>query len=61
MQAEFLSVSDVCKALGLSDTTVKRYIAIGKLKAYRPDKKLLIKKTDFDAFLAEATVIPRVS
>lgn len=60
-ERQFLTVSQVCKRLGLSDTAVKRYIASGRLKAYRPSKKILILETDLTAFLERSVIAPKVS
>ena len=60
MEREYLTVSEVCGKLGLSDSGVKLFIAKGLLRATRPGgKKLLIKKTDLDQFLENGVVKPK--
>ncbi len=61
VEREFLSIREVCVMLGMGEKTVKGYIRKGWLKAYKPQKKLLVAKADLNQFLASSAVIPKVS
>lgn len=43
-----------------STKTIQRAIHCRKLTAYRPGRRLVIKKTDFDAWLRSTVVVPCV-
>lgn len=38
---QWLTVNDVCEHLGITDKTLRRYIAAGKVPAYRMGGRLL--------------------
>jgi excisionase family DNA binding protein len=52
---EFLSVLDVAKRLQLSDETVRRWAAEGRLAAVRVGRQWRIYPHEVDRFLARAT------
>ncbi|MEK7576149.1 MAG: helix-turn-helix domain-containing protein [Patescibacteria group bacterium] len=48
---EFYLVEELATALRVSNMTIYRYIARGKIKAYKIGKEFRIDKVEFQAFL----------
>lgn len=61
MEREYFTITEVSEKLGLSTTAIKAFIRKGKLKAYRPHKKMLVQKSDLDAFMLASAVSVKVS
>lgn len=56
-QTDLLTTEEVADRLRVGVKTVRRYIAAGRLKAYRlPANKLRCRKTDVDALLVPVTI-----
>ena len=54
MQKELFSVQEAAKFLGISESTIRRYVSDGRLLAYRlGDERLIrIKRQDLDKLLS---------
>lgn len=52
-QKEFLSINDTATLIGVSRSTVYRYINTGELKASRIGKRILLKASDLDLLFHE--------
>lgn len=48
---DYLNLKQACEITGLSNTTLRKAIKDGKLKATRPSWKLCIQRVDLDAFM----------
>lgn len=57
---EFLTVADVAQMLRLSYLTVSRYIASGRLTAYRVGRSVRIRRADYDSFAKSKQRIDKV-
>lgn len=51
---EIMSHHDVARIVGCHTRTVRRMIADGTLPAFRLGKKILVRRCDFDAMIANA-------
>lgn len=52
-RTRYLSLQDVANELGVSDRTVRRYIADGKLSAFRPSQRTIrIDPAELDRFIS---------
>ena len=47
----FLSINEACTLLGLSRSTLNRYIKNGKIEIFKLNKKVIIKRESIDSFL----------
>lgn len=55
----FISLQAACEIAGLGETTLRRAIKDGRLKAYRVGGRILrIKPADLEAFLTAVPVVP---
>ena len=51
-RTRYLSLQDIAEELGISDRTVRRWVASGRLPAVRPSERVIrVKAEDLDAFL----------
>ncbi len=58
-ECEYLSLKEVSSKIGLSQSMIKNLIRSGKLKAYRPKRKLLVAIADLDAFMLAVAYEPK--
>jgi excisionase family DNA binding protein len=56
MSARYLKLTDVAERLSTSPETVRYWTSIGKLKAYKPGRQLLIREDDLEAFVAASSI-----
>lgn len=54
-----LDVEEVMERLGVSDSTVRRLVKDGKLRAYRIGRRLKFKPEDIDRFVESQVIAPR--
>jgi excisionase family DNA binding protein len=52
MESDILTVTEAAKYLKVSVVTLRRYLWKRKISFFRPNRKILISKSDLDAFLA---------
>ncbi len=56
-RTRYLSLQDIAEELGISDRTVRRWVASGKLPAIRPSERVIrVKAEDLDAFIAAGPI-----
>ncbi|MGV9710728.1 helix-turn-helix transcriptional regulator [Gordonia sp. NPDC003424] len=56
-RTRYLSLQDVAAELGVSDRTIRRYIADGKLSAFRPSTRTIrIDPAELDRFISQGGV-----
>jgi excisionase family DNA binding protein len=48
-----ISIADAAEMLGVHEDTITRWIKIGKLRAGKPDRRVLIKLADIEQMLAK--------
>ena len=53
---DFLSVEEVAKRLGLKEETIRTYIRLGSLSAYRFGNVLRVRVDDFEKFVEERKI-----
>ncbi|MGY3555649.1 helix-turn-helix domain-containing protein [Williamsia sp. R60] len=54
-RTHYLSLQDIADELGISDRTVRRWVASGQLKAVRPSPRVIrVEASELDRFLASA-------
>ena len=56
---ELLDIKQIIVQLGVSDSTIRRAVKDGKLKAYRIGKRLKFKSEDVDRFVKSQVVAPK--
>ena len=54
-QKEFYLVEELAEKIRVSNMTIYRYIKAGKLKAYKIGKEFRIERSEFKAFLKQAS------
>ncbi len=54
-----LDIKDVMERLDLSDSTVRRLVKDGKLKAYRIGVKLKFKQEDVEQYIEQQVYVPK--
>lgn len=55
MMTEYVRIAEAAEYLGVSERTIRRYIADRKLRAYRiAGVRLVFKKSDLDALITDA-------
>ena len=54
-QKEFYLVEELAEKIRVSNMTIYRYIKAGKLKAYKIGKEFRIERSEFKAFLRQAS------
>jgi excisionase family DNA binding protein len=54
-----LDIEEVRDRLDLSDSTVRRLVREGKLRAYRIGRRLKFKPEDIDAYVERQVIAPR--
>jgi excisionase family DNA binding protein len=52
---QWLSVEEIAKELHVPVDTIRAWIRVKKLKAYRPGKEYRVKREDLDKFLEETS------
>lgn len=58
MNADYLTVKDVCARLHISKATVHNWIKSGKLTAVRAGRRVLIPREAIEAFITSANPDP---
>lgn len=53
-----LDIEEVIERLGVSDSTVRRLVKEGKLRAYRLGRRLKFKNEDIDRFVESQLITP---
>ncbi|WAC55018.1 helix-turn-helix transcriptional regulator [Gordonia sp. SL306] len=54
-RTRYLSLQDIAEELGISDRTVRRWIATGQLKAVRPSPRVIrVEASELDRFISAA-------
>lgn len=54
-RTRYLSLQDIAEELGISDRTVRRWIATGRLKAVRPSPRVIrVEASELDRFIISA-------
>lgn len=53
---EYMSLKEIALLLKVHILTVRRWVAKGKMTAYRLDKEYRVKKSDFDKFISDRRV-----
>jgi excisionase family DNA binding protein len=53
-EAEYYTAKELAEKLSLNVMTIYRYIAAGKLKAYKIGKEFRIEKAEFERFMNKA-------
>lgn len=51
-RGSFLFLDEVAAEMRTSASSIRHWIATGRLRAYRPGRHLLISRADLDAFVA---------
>jgi len=59
MTRTFLYLDEVARECRTSVSTVRHWIAVGRLRSIRPGRRLLVTREDLDAFLDASTRKPR--
>jgi excisionase family DNA binding protein len=59
MEDRQLSLSEVAGLMGVSERTVRRWIKLGKLRAYKPGRDYRIPESGFRAFVEESEISPK--
>lgn len=55
-RTRYLSLQDIADELGISDRTVRRWIATGRLKAIQPSPRVIrVEASELDRFLGLST------
>jgi excisionase family DNA binding protein len=52
----FKTVSEISRKYGQSESTIRKWIKEGKLKAYKPSSRTLIKPEEFEAFIESCRI-----
>jgi excisionase family DNA binding protein len=55
---EYMLAEEVARELRVPVATLRWWVRTGKLRAIRPGRRLLIRRSDLEAFLSEMTVRP---
>ena len=50
------TVAEISRIYGQSESSIRKWIKEGRLKAYKPDKRTLIKTEDFDQFMESVKI-----
>ncbi len=53
---EYMTLKEIASLLKLHILTIRRWVAKGKITAYRLDKDYRVKRSDFDKFITERRV-----
>jgi excisionase family DNA binding protein len=59
MEDRQLSLSEVAGLMGVSERTVRRWIKLGKLRAYKPGRDYRIPESAFRTFVEESEISPK--
>ncbi|SFS79151.1 helix-turn-helix domain-containing protein [Lutibacter maritimus] len=54
---EFLSINEACELLGISRSTINRYIKTKKIEINKLNKKVIIKRKHIDIFLEQFQIV----
>lgn len=57
---QYLNIKEACQVIGVCDTTLRKFIKQGRLKAMRPAWRIVIAKDDLDAFMRSSVYPPKV-
>lgn len=52
----YKTVAQISRIYGQSESSIRKWIREGRLKAYRPDKRTLVKAEDFETFMESAKI-----
>jgi excisionase family DNA binding protein len=61
MARTFLYLVEVARECRASTSTVRHWIAVGRLRGVRPGRRLLVTREDLDRFIEDSTRRPRES
>jgi excisionase family DNA binding protein len=61
MARTFLYLDEVASECRTSVSTVRHWIAVGRLRSVRPGRRLLVTREDLDSFIDASTRIPRAT
>jgi excisionase family DNA binding protein len=59
MSRTYLYIHEVARECRASVSTVRHWIAVGRLRGVRPGRRLLVLREDSDSFIEASTRIPR--
>lgn len=52
----YKTVAEIARKYGQSESTIRKWIKEGKLKAYRPTSKILVKTEEFESFMESSRI-----
>jgi excisionase family DNA binding protein len=61
IKKEYLTLKEAGAIVGLSYSSLRKLIKLGKLKALRPSWKLVIARADLDAFMQASAIDNKLS
>ena len=61
MARTFLYLDEVARECRTSVSTVRHWIAVGRLRSVRPGRRLLVTREDLDLFIDASTRTPRAT
>ena len=61
MARTFLYLDEVARECRTSVSTVRHWIAVGRLRSVRPGRRLLVTREDLDSFIDASTRKPRTT
>jgi len=59
--ADFITVKEIALTVGVRPYTVRTWIALGRLPAFRMPKGLIVKRRDLEMFIESCRVTPAIT